>query len=130
MTGETITHLVQWADERSFAQDIGAMFTSAIMSLDHDRNTAINISPLAGKPAPHAMLVNVPRLITAYDVDVPDLSFPEQRISFGASAHRRSAFERSFNEWQCSPSRRSSAALDSSRVSMASISRHRHACTL
>jgi phosphoglucomutase len=56
-------------------------------------------SPLAGKPAEPAMLVNVPKLITAYYTDVPDPSVPEQRVAFGTSGHRGSAFEKSFNEW-------------------------------
>ena len=59
----------------------------------------MNISPLAGRPAPLATLVNVPRLITAYYTDVPDPSIPAQRIAFGTSGHRGSAFEHSFNEW-------------------------------
>jgi phosphoglucomutase len=52
-------------------------------------------SPLAGKPAEPAMLVNVPKLITAYYTDVPDPSVPEQRVAFGTSGHRGSAFEKS-----------------------------------
>ena len=59
----------------------------------------VNVSPLAGKPATPAMLVNVPRLVTAYYTDVPDPSVPEQRVAFGTSGHRGSAFERTFNEW-------------------------------
>ncbi|MDR3455953.1 MAG: phosphoglucomutase (alpha-D-glucose-1,6-bisphosphate-dependent) [Verrucomicrobiae bacterium] len=55
-------------------------------------------SPLAGKPATPDMLVNVPKLITAYYTDVPDVSVPEQRVSFGTSGHRGSSFNRSFNE--------------------------------
>jgi phosphoglucomutase len=57
----------------------------------------MHISPLAGKPAPPTMLVNVPRLITAYYTDVPDPSIPAQRVAFGTSGHRGSAFEHSFN---------------------------------
>ena len=45
------------------------------------------------------MLVNVPRLVTAYYTDVPDPSIPAQRVVFGTSGHRGSAFEQSFNEW-------------------------------
>jgi phosphoglucomutase len=45
------------------------------------------------------MLVNVPRLVTAYYTDTPDPSVPEQRVSFGTSGHRGSALQRSFNEW-------------------------------
>ena len=59
----------------------------------------MNISPLAGKRATHAMLVNVPRLVTAYSTDMPDPSNPAQRVAFGTSGHRGSALEGSFNEW-------------------------------
>ncbi len=59
----------------------------------------MNISPLAGKPALPAMLVNVPRLITAYYTEVPDPSIPAQRVAFGTSGHRGSALDGSFNEW-------------------------------
>jgi phosphoglucomutase len=55
-------------------------------------------SPLAGKPAEPAMLVNVPKLITAYYTDVPDPSVPEQGVAFGTSGHRGSAFQKAFNE--------------------------------
>jgi phosphoglucomutase len=56
------------------------------------------ISPLAGKPAEPGLLVNVPRLVTAYYADAPDPAVPAQRVSFGTSGHRGSAFSRSFNE--------------------------------
>jgi len=56
-------------------------------------------SPLAGKPALAALLVNVSKLVTAYYTDVPDQNVVEQRISFGTSGHRGSSFTRSFNEW-------------------------------
>ena len=58
----------------------------------------MNISPLAGKPAPRAILVDVPRLITAYYTDAPDPGVASQRVSFGTSGHRGSAVTRSFNE--------------------------------
>ncbi len=58
----------------------------------------MNVSPLAGKPAPEAMLVNIPALITAYYTESPDPAVPAQRVAFGTSGHRGSAFERSFNE--------------------------------
>ena len=45
------------------------------------------------------MLVNVPKLVTAYYTDMPDPSVPEQRVAFGTSGHRGSAFEKAFNEW-------------------------------
>ncbi len=56
------------------------------------------ISPLAGKPAPRSLLVNVPRLITAYFSLVPDPAIAAQRVSFGTSGHRGSAFATTFNE--------------------------------
>ncbi|HVJ55848.1 MAG TPA: phosphoglucomutase (alpha-D-glucose-1,6-bisphosphate-dependent) [Aliidongia sp.] len=56
------------------------------------------IHPLAGKPASAAMLVNTPRLVTAYFSDRPDPAVPAQRVSFGTSGHRGSAFSASFNE--------------------------------
>jgi len=59
---------------------------------------AEKISPLAGKPAPPSMLVNVPRLITAYFTGKPDPKIPMQRVAFGTSGHRGSAFENAFNE--------------------------------
>ena len=58
----------------------------------------MNISPFAGKAAKASMLVNVPRLVTAYYAERPDPSVPEQRVAFGTSGHRGSALHRSFNE--------------------------------
>jgi phosphoglucomutase len=54
---------------------------------------------LAGKPAQPIMLVNVPRLVTAYYSNLPDATLAGQRVAFGTSGHRGSAFENSFNEW-------------------------------
>ncbi len=45
------------------------------------------------------MLVNVPRLVTAYYAETPDASVPEQRVAFGTSGHRGSAIDKAFNEW-------------------------------
>lgn len=59
----------------------------------------MRVSPLAGKPPEPAMLVNVPKLVTAYYTDVPDVAVPEQRVAFGTSGHRGSAFGKAFNEW-------------------------------
>ncbi|MEO7852975.1 MAG: phosphoglucomutase (alpha-D-glucose-1,6-bisphosphate-dependent) [Rubrivivax sp.] len=56
------------------------------------------ISPLAGKPAPRSLLVDVPRLVSAYYTGVPDPSVPEQRVAFGTSGHRGSSLVLSFNE--------------------------------
>ena len=59
----------------------------------------MKISPLAGKPAQPGMLVDVPRLVTAYYTGVPDPSVPAQRVAFGTSGHRGSSFHLAFNEW-------------------------------
>jgi phosphoglucomutase len=56
------------------------------------------ISPLAGKPVDPATLVNIPRLITAYFAQKPDPAVAAQRVSFGTSGHRGSAFQSAFNE--------------------------------
>lgn len=57
-----------------------------------------DISPLAGKPAPQSLLVDVPRLVTAYYTGQPDPSEPAQRVAFGTSGHRGSSLDNSFNE--------------------------------
>src|SRR6266513_538331 len=59
---------------------------------------AAEVSPLAGKPAPASMLVNVPRLVTAYFSGRPDPAVASQRVAFGTSGHRGSAFNNAFNE--------------------------------
>jgi phosphoglucomutase len=56
------------------------------------------VHPLAGKPAPRSLLVNVPRLMTAYYTLIPDPEQPDHRVSFGTAGHRGSALHRSFNE--------------------------------
>ncbi len=57
------------------------------------------ISSAAGKPADPSILVNVPKLITDYYELRPDSSVPSQRVVFGTSGHRGSAFDVAFNEW-------------------------------
>jgi phosphoglucomutase len=59
---------------------------------------AAKINPLAGKIADPSMLANVPRLVTAYFAGKPDPSVPSQRVAFGTSGHRGSAFNNAFNE--------------------------------
>jgi len=59
----------------------------------------MSLSPFAGKPAPAELLVDLPRLVTAYYTGQPDASVATQRVSFGTSGHRGSSFELSFNEW-------------------------------
>ena len=56
------------------------------------------ISPLAGKPAPKSILVDVPKLLAAYVDLKPDPSVAAQRVAFGTSGHRGSSLKRSFNE--------------------------------
>src|ERR1700704_4618481 len=58
----------------------------------------MEVNARAGKPPEPAMLENIPRLVTAYFVERPDPSIRAQRVSFGTSGHRGSAFDRSFNE--------------------------------
>ncbi|MES1153989.1 MAG: alpha-D-glucose phosphate-specific phosphoglucomutase, partial [Rhodanobacter sp.] len=57
------------------------------------------ISPLAGKPAPSSILVDIPKLLAEYADLKPDPSVAAQRVAFGTSGHRGSSFDRSFNEW-------------------------------
>ncbi|MCK9275884.1 MAG: phosphoglucomutase (alpha-D-glucose-1,6-bisphosphate-dependent) [Syntrophales bacterium] len=58
----------------------------------------MKISPLAGKKAEASMLVDVPRLVSAYYTYLPDPDRRSERIAFGTSGHRGSSFEKSFNE--------------------------------
>jgi phosphoglucomutase len=59
----------------------------------------VTINAAAGKPAAPSMLVNVPRLVTAYYSLRPNPDDPRQAVVFGTSGHRGSAFEGAFNEW-------------------------------
>jgi phosphoglucomutase len=52
----------------------------------------------AGQPVPRSSLINVARLVSTYYTREPDVSKPAQRVSFGTSGHRGSAFRGSFNE--------------------------------
>src|SRR5688572_29300837 len=54
--------------------------------------------PLAGKKAPFDVLVNVPRLLSAYYTETPDVNERSQRVAFGTSGHRGSSLSASFNE--------------------------------
>jgi phosphoglucomutase len=58
-----------------------------------------SISPLAGKAAPLSSLIDVAKLVTAYFELRPDPAIAAQRVLFGTSGHRGSAFDGSFNEW-------------------------------
>src|SRR5690348_14616431 len=58
----------------------------------------MTISPLAGKPAPKEMLVDLVRLEREYYERRPALDDPGQLVSFGTSGHRGSPFRGSFTE--------------------------------
>ncbi|WP_433884383.1 phosphoglucomutase (alpha-D-glucose-1,6-bisphosphate-dependent) [Pseudomonas vranovensis] len=58
----------------------------------------MKLSPLAGKPAPASVLVDIPQLLTAYYTGQPDASIATQRVAFGTSGHRGSSLDLSFNE--------------------------------
>ncbi len=56
------------------------------------------LHPLAGKPAPPNVLVNIPRLVSAYYTTHPDPTNIDQKVSFGTSGHRGSSLSAQFNE--------------------------------
>ncbi|MBC7735489.1 MAG: alpha-D-glucose phosphate-specific phosphoglucomutase [Bacteriovorax sp.] len=58
-----------------------------------------HISPLAGKPAPASVLIDLAKLVAAYYSERPDPTVVAQRVAFGTSGHRGSAFDVSFNKW-------------------------------
>jgi len=58
----------------------------------------MGVSPLAGKPAPQSILVNIPRLVSTYYTNHPDPSEKSQLVEFGTSGHRGSSFKNTFNE--------------------------------
>jgi len=64
----------------------------------HDTREAAALSPLAGKPAPKSMLVDLARLEREYYERKPDVGDPTQLVSFGTSGHRGSPFHGSFTE--------------------------------
>jgi phosphoglucomutase len=57
-----------------------------------------HISPLAGNAAPFSSLINVAKLVSAYYEIKPDPAIASQRVVFGTSGHRGSAFDGTFNE--------------------------------
>lgn len=59
----------------------------------------MKIDAAAGKPADPSILVNVPKLVASYYALQPDPNEPQQRVVFGTSGHRGSAFDAAFNEW-------------------------------
>jgi phosphoglucomutase len=69
-----------------------------LRGLGKDDMSESTVNPLAGKPVPQTLLANIPRLMTAYFALTPDPSVSTQRVSFGTSGHRGSAYAASFNE--------------------------------
>jgi phosphoglucomutase len=67
-------------------------------TLETQSLTGERISPLAGKPAPKELLVDVARLQKEYFERRPDLEDPNQLVSFGTSGHRGSPLSGTFNE--------------------------------
>jgi phosphoglucomutase len=59
----------------------------------------VKVDPRAGQPAAASILVNIAKLVTAYYALRPDPGDPKQRVLFGTSGHRGSAFDGAFNEW-------------------------------
>ena len=53
---------------------------------------------LAGQPTPASLRVDVPRIVTAYYALHPQPTVLQQRVQFGTSGHRGSAFDKTFNE--------------------------------
>ncbi len=58
----------------------------------------MSLHELAGKPAPESLRTNIPRLVSTYYTEKPDVENPAQRVSFGTSGHRGSSLLMSFNE--------------------------------
>jgi phosphoglucomutase len=63
-----------------------------------EKGTPVDISPLAGKPAPKEMLVEIHRLEQEYHSRKPELDDPNQLVGFGTSGHRGSPFAGTFTE--------------------------------
>jgi len=74
----------------TLAQRVTTAFDESLMKVSPDAGEASQ-SIDAGERAS--------RLVTAYYTETPDPSVPEQRVAFGTSGHRGSAFEKAFNEW-------------------------------
>lgn len=62
------------------------------------RKKTMALHKLAGQPAPHTMLINVPRLVSAYYTLRPEAGNPRQLVSFGTSGHRGTSMKGTFNE--------------------------------
>ncbi|GEM84862.1 phosphoglucomutase (alpha-D-glucose-1,6-bisphosphate-dependent) [Meiothermus hypogaeus] len=60
----------------------------------------MSLHPLAGKPAPHSILANIPRLVSSYYALQPNPENPAQQVAFGTSGHRGTSLAGTFNEAQ------------------------------
>ena len=91
----------------------------------------MKVSPLAGKPADLSMLVNVPRLVTAYYTETPDPSVPAQRVAFGTSGHRGSVIRQGVQR-MAYPGHQSGhlPVPEAAADRRPAVSRHGHACAL
>jgi phosphoglucomutase len=58
----------------------------------------MTVHPLAGQLAPMSSLIDLTKLLAAYETEKPDPSIRSQRVSFGTSGHRGCSLTRSFNE--------------------------------
>ena len=58
----------------------------------------MDVHPQAGKPVPPNLLIDVARLVGSYYESRPDVSDPDQKVSFGTSGHRGTSLNGSFNE--------------------------------
>jgi phosphoglucomutase len=65
----------------------------------NDHESVAGLRAQAGLPAPRSALVDVAKLVTAYFAQRPEADVAAQRVAFGTSGHRGTAFECSFNEW-------------------------------
>lgn len=61
-------------------------------------SSTMTVSPLAGKPAPHELLIDPDRLEKEYYARTPDPADPHQLVAFGTSGHRGSSLSGTFNE--------------------------------
>ncbi len=82
-------------ENRSLVTRNGRLYATMFVRGDCD---PMSLSPKAGKPADPSMLVDIPKLISAYYVERPDPGIREQRVAFGTSGHRGSSVNRAFNE--------------------------------
>jgi phosphoglucomutase len=65
--------------------------------MQHMQQTMTTPNPLAGKPAPASLLIDVDALRTAYAERLPNPANPDERVAFGTSGHRGSPLKGSFN---------------------------------